>query len=78
MVPTLDNNPLVEDFLITFDQYYYQMLGKLRLSRFGLFLLECIEGCQTDKEVMDKAREKFTLEGTFNPPLEFDYKHSGQ
>ena len=78
MVPTRDSKSSpVEDFLITFDQYYYQILSsKLHLSRLGLFLLECIEGCQTDKEVMDKAREKFALEGTFNPPVEFDYKQA--
>lgn len=70
MLPTRDSkSSLVEDFLITFDQYYYQILGsKLRLSQLGLFLLECIEGCQTDKEVMDRARAKFAPEGTFNPP----------
>jgi hypothetical protein len=70
MLPTRDSkSSLVEDFLITFDQYYYQILGsKLRLSQLGQFLLECIEGCQTDKEVMDRAREKFAPEGTFNPP----------
>ena len=71
MLPTRDSKSLlVKDFLITLDQYYYQILGsKLRLSRLGQFLLECIEGWQTDKEVMDRAREKFAPEGTFNPPL---------
>lgn len=69
IIPTRDSKSFVEDLLITFDQYYYQILGsKLHLSQLGLFLLECIEGCQTDKEVRDKAMEKFAPEGTFNSP----------
>ena len=55
------------DLLVAGDTYFYQFLNsKVRLTKLGSYLLDCIKGSQTEQEVLQRAREKFGLD--FMPP----------
>jgi hypothetical protein len=57
-----------EDLLVAGDIYFMKFLSsKVRLTGLGLYLLECIKECQTEQEIIEKARERFKS-GTFIPP----------
>lgn len=57
-----------EELLIAGDVYFQQFLSsKVRLTALGLHLLDCTKGCQTEQEVIEKARDRF-VSGTFSPP----------
>ena len=50
------------------DTYFQQFLSsKVRLTALGLYIVDCIKGCQTEQEIIEKARERFGS-GTFAPP----------
>lgn len=50
------------------DTYFQQFLSsKVRLTALGLYIADCIKGCQTEQEIIEKARERFGS-GTFVPP----------
>jgi hypothetical protein len=57
-----------EDLLVTGDIYFQQFLNsKVKLTVLGLYLLDCIEGCQTEQEMIERVQKMFYL-GTFTPP----------
>lgn len=61
---------MTEELLVGGDTYYSQFLNsKVRLTELGKYLLDCIKECQcqTEQELIEKAREKFEP-GTFSPP----------
>ncbi len=57
-----------EGLFVAGDIYFHQYLsGKVRLTGLGLYLLDCIKGCQTEQELIEKAQRMFES-GTFMPP----------
>lgn len=57
-----------ESLLIARDIYFQQYLsGKVRLTRLGLYLLDCIKDCQTEQELVGKAQRMFES-GSFMSP----------
>lgn len=49
-----------EGLLVAGDIYFLQFLSsKVKLTKLGLSLLECIKGSQTEQEMLMKARDKF-------------------
>jgi len=57
-----------EAMLTAGDTYFQQFLSsKVRLTALGLYIVDCIKGCQTEQEIIEKARERFGS-GTFAPP----------
>src|SRR5690348_14968486 len=57
-----------EESLVGGDVYFQQFLSsKVRLTALGLYLLDCIKGCQTEQEIIEKAQTMFES-GTFAPP----------
>ena len=55
------------DLLVAGDTYFYQFLNsKVRLTKLGSYLLDCIRGPQSEQEILDRAREIFGLD--FVPP----------
>ena len=57
-----------EAMLAAGDTYFQQFLSsKVRLTALGLYILDCIKGCQTEQEIIEKARDRFGS-GTFAPP----------
>jgi hypothetical protein len=58
----------VERILVAGDVYFQQFLSsKVKLTALGLYILDCIRGCQTEQEIIEKARQRFEP-GTFLPP----------
>lgn len=50
------------------DTYFQQFLSsKVKLTPLGLYIADCVKGCQTEQEIIEKARERFGS-GTFVPP----------
>ncbi|UVS69572.1 hypothetical protein [Nitrososphaera viennensis] len=50
------------------DVYFQQFLrSKARLTRLGLFLLDCIKSCQTEQDIIEKVMGRFGT-GMFRPP----------
>lgn len=50
------------------DIYFQQFLSsKVRLTELGLYLLDCVKSCQTEQDIIEKAKESFDI-GMFNPP----------
>lgn len=57
-----------EGLLVAGDTYFQQFLNsKVKLTKLGLYFLECIKGCETEQEILEKARDRFDS-GTFMPP----------
>jgi hypothetical protein len=57
-----------EGLLVAGDVYYQQFLSsKVKLTALGLYLLDCIKGCQTDQEIIERAQKMFES-GAFTPP----------
>jgi hypothetical protein len=57
-----------EGSFVAGDIYYPQFLSsKVKLTALGLYLLDCIKGCQTDQEIIEKAQKMFES-GAFTPP----------
>lgn len=57
-----------EAMLAAGDTYFQQFLSsKVRLTALGLFIADCIKGCQTEHEIVERARTMFES-GTFVPP----------
>jgi hypothetical protein len=57
-----------EGVLVAGDVYFQQFLSsKIRLTALGLYLLDCIKGCQTEQEIIENAQRMFES-GTFMPP----------
>ena len=55
------------DLLVAGDTYFYQFLNsKVRLTKLGSYLLDCIKGSHNSQEVLQRAREIFGLD--FVPP----------
>lgn len=51
-----------EGFFVAGDVYYYHYLNsRVRLTELGNYLLEYIEGSQTEQEMIEKAKEGFAL-----------------
>ncbi len=50
----------LEGLMVSGDTYFYQFLNsKVRLSKLGMHLLDCIKGSQTEQEMLEKASKKF-------------------
>lgn len=61
-----------ERILVEGDIYFTKFLSsKVRLTTLGLYLLDCIKGCQTEQQVIERAQGMFEL-GLFSPP---DHPH---
>lgn len=61
-----------EAVLAAGDTYFQQFLSsKIRLTALGMYIADCLKGCQTEQEIVEKARERFGS-GTFVPP---DHPH---
>jgi hypothetical protein len=57
-----------EGLLVAGDLYFQQYLSsKVKLTGLGLYLLDCIKGCQTEQESINRAQRIFES-GTFMPP----------
>lgn len=57
-----------ESILLAGDTYFQQFLSsRVKLTVLGLYLLDCIKSCQTEQEIIEKARQRFEP-GTFLPP----------
>ncbi|WP_148699824.1 hypothetical protein [Candidatus Nitrososphaera evergladensis] len=55
-------------FAIAGDVYFQEFLfSKARLTELGLYLLDCLKGCQTEQDIIEKVMQRFDT-GTFIPP----------
>jgi hypothetical protein len=58
----------IEGMFVSGEVYFQQLLSsKVHLTKLGEFLLGCIKGCETEQEILEKARERFGS-GAFFPP----------
>lgn len=55
------------DILVSDEAYYNSLRSKVVLSKLGLFILDCIKGCETDERILDRAIEWFD-KSEFSPP----------
>ncbi len=57
----------VANILLSDEAYHNSLRSKVALTKLGLFLLDCIRGCETDERILDRARERFD-KSEFRPP----------
>lgn len=66
--PELDRYSTEVLFAIAGDVYFQEFLcSKARLTELGLFLLDCLNGCQAEQDIVENVMQRFDT-GTFTPP----------
>lgn len=55
------------DILVSDEAYYNSLRSKVILTQLGMFILDCIKGCETDELILDRAIERFD-KSEFSPP----------